>query len=678
MKNTYEIKGLRVSFKGTNGYNVAIDGVDFYADQGEIVCVVGESGSGKSVTQLAALQLIPSPPGRIDAGNVLLEGTDLLSMDPGSSALTNIRGGKIGMIFQEPMTSLDPVHTIGEQISEAVALHHSQFTKAEIEKRVLELLEDVGITDARARMQCYPHQFSGGMRQRIMIAIALAGDPKVIVADEPTTALDVTTQGQILDLLERIARERGTALIIITHNLGIVAKYADRIYVMYAGNMVEKGKVEDIFAHPAHPYTIGLLKSVPRLDDPRDRRLIPIEGTPLDLSRRPAGCPFADRCPFAESACTEADMHDFKPAVGQGHETVCIYTKAQLEEKEREKDHTEGKISREKSLGEDMVHVNALTVSYEVKSSIFRKKRQYADVLTGISFQVRKGETLGIVGESGCGKTTVAKSIMQLIPEARGEIWLDGKCLSHLKGEALRKERRHIQMIFQDPYSSLDPRMTIGEMIGEPLRIHGLVKDEQAYDMRVKELMELVGLNLSWQERYAYEFSGGQRQRVGIARALAADPKVIVCDEPISALDVSIQAQIINLLEKLQRELGLTYLFIAHDLAVVKHISDTIAVMYLGEIVEMASCEELYANPLHPYTRALLSAIPIPDPAVEKTREKIAMHGEVPGIMNRPKGCAFADRCPYAQPACKEEKNYYTKVTDNHIVACRRYMDKLE
>ncbi len=677
MEHTYEIKGLQVSFKGTNGYNVAIDGIDFYADQGEIVCVVGESGSGKSVTQLAALQLISSPPGRIDGGSVLLEGTDLLSMKADSSTLSNIRGGKIGMIFQEPMTSLDPVHTIGEQIGEAVALHHSQYTKAEIEKRVLELLENVGITDARARMQCYPHQFSGGMRQRIMIAIALAGDPKVIVADEPTTALDVTTQAQILDLLERIAREQGTALIIITHNLGIVAKYADRIYVMYAGNMVEKGKVEDIFAHPAHPYTMGLLKSVPRLDDPRDRRLIPIEGTPLDLSKRPAGCPFAQRCPFADGACEKADMHDFRVAFGQEHETACIYTAAQLEEKKREKEQTEETISREKILGEDMVHVNALTVSYEVRSSIFKKKRQYADVLTGISFQVRKGETLGIVGESGCGKTTIAKSIMQLIPEAKGEIWVDGKCLSHLKGEALRKERRNIQMIFQDPYSSLDPRMTIGEMIGEPLKIHGLVKDEKAYEARVKELMELVGLNTSWQERYAYEFSGGQRQRVGIARALAADPKVIVCDEPISALDVSIQAQIINLLEKLQRELGLTYLFIAHDLAVVKHISDSIAVMYLGEIVEMAPCEELYDHPMHPYTQALLSAIPIPDPEVEKSRERIVMHGEVPGIMNRPKGCAFADRCPYALPACKEEKNYYTKVTENHIVACQRYMDGL-
>lgn len=674
MGHVYEVKDLEVSFRSSEGYTKAIDGVSFHIDKGEIVCFVGESGSGKSVTQLAALQLIDMPPGRIEHGEAWINGQNMLEYDAKSSNMSNIRGGKIGMVFQEPMTSLDPVKTIGEQLGEAVILHHSQYTQAEVKKRVIELLTDVGITDPETRMNSYPHQFSGGMRQRIMIAIAIAGDPEVIVADEPTTALDVTTQAQILDLLERITKERNTALIIITHNLGIVAKYAQRIYVMYAGTIVEQGKAEDIFEYPSHPYTKGLLKSVPRLDDRRDRKLIPIEGTPLDLKERPEGCPFAGRCPYAEDACKKVNMKENRQANGDQHFTTCIFGAEELTEKE--KDRKEEVISRDKVLGEDMVHVNALTVSYDIKKSLLKSKRKKTDILTGISFQVRKGETLGIVGESGCGKTTVAKSIMQLIPEAKGEIWIDGKCFSSLKGEALRKERRKVQMIFQDPYSSLDPRQTVRNIIGEPLRIHGLVKNGEEYDKRIKELMKLVGLNEAWQDRYAYEFSGGQRQRVGIARALAADPEVIVCDEPISALDVSIQAQVINLLEELQKKLGLTYIFIAHDLAVVKHISDTIAVMYLGEIVEMAPCDELYEKPLHPYTKALLSAIPIPDPKVEKSREKIIMHGEVPSIVNRPKGCAFADRCPYATLKCKEEKPYYKKVSDNHIVACSLYTEE--
>lgn len=666
MSHLYEIKNLAVSFSHERGKSMAVNDVSFYLDEGEIVSFVGESGSGKSVTQLAGLQLIASPPGHIEFGEVLLDGQNILSHKPNSLAMSQIRGGQIGMVFQEPMSSLNPVKTIGFQLMEAVIIHR-RCGKAEARKRALELLRDVGIQDAEKRFDHYPHQFSGGMRQRIMIAIAIAGDPQVIIADEPTTALDVTTQAQILDLLQDITRKRNTALLIVTHNLGIVARYAQRIYVMYAGRVVESGRAEDIFAHPSHPYTRGLLKAVPRLDDPRDRRLIPIQGTPVGTADSKGCCPFRARCPYASEEC-HGQEPKLAPTLEEGHFASCIRSRQELDEIDRTRKPLV--FQRDKNLGNTILEVQDLNVEFPIKKGLLQRKTGTLKVLKHVRLQVHRSETLGIVGESGCGKTTVAKSILRLLPEASGRILFDGKELSALKGEELRRERRRIQMIFQDPFGSLDPRKTVASLVGEPLRIHKLVSSRAEYRKQVEEILRMVGLDPELQDRYAHEFSGGQRQRVGIARALASRPEVIICDEPISALDVSIQAQIINLLEDLQLRLGLTYLFIAHDLSVVKHISDTIAVMYLGRIVEYAACEELYENPAHPYTRALLAAVPIADPVVEHERERVVLSGEVPSIVNRPKGCPFCNRCYLATEKCRQEMPPYTQVAEGHTVAC--------
>lgn len=667
MSHLYEINDLMVTFTNEEGRSIAVNGVSFYLDKGEIISFVGESGSGKSVTQLAGIQLIASPPGKIESGTVMLQDENLLKYKQNGPEMQKIRGGKIGMIFQEPMTSLDPVKTIGYQLTESILLHH-KCTKAEAEEKAAGLLADVGIPDAKTRLNDYPHQFSGGMRQRIMIAIAISGDPEIIIADEPTTALDVTTQAQILDLLQEISRKRGTALLIVTHNLGIVARYAQRIYVMYAGNVVESGRAEDIFADPCHPYTRGLLRAVPRLDDSRDRKLIPIEGTPINPSNRPKGCPFANRCKYHGSKCPVGREPELVSVGENGHFSACALTRDELDAFDRQEKEEE--LDRTKDVGDTLLSVKDLKVYFDIRKGLFKRKVGDLKVIEGVSFDLKKGETIGLVGESGCGKTTVAKSILQLYPQAKGQILFDGKDMKQLSGEELRKERKNIQMIFQDPYSSLNPRKTVGQMIGEPLKTHGLVSSSQEYFARVDELMRLVGLDPSMKERYAHEFSGGQRQRVGIARALASDPKLIVCDEPISALDVSIQAQIINLLEELQKKMGLTYIFIAHDLSVVKHISDVIAVMYLGKIVEMAPCEELYYNPQHPYTKALLAAIPIPDPAVEKSREKVKITGEVPSVMKRPAGCSFSDRCPHATDKCRQEMPEYVESRKGHYTAC--------
>ncbi|MBQ1310535.1 MAG: ABC transporter ATP-binding protein [Blautia sp.] len=663
MDHYLEVSDLRVTFAGDSGKSVAVEDVSFYVDPGEVVCFVGESGSGKSVTQLAALQLLPVPPACIESGTVLLSGEDLMQYRAASATMRAIRGGEIGMIFQEPMTSLNPTKQIGIQIAESAMLH-LHLGKKEAEKKAVELLRQVGIPDPESRLSEYPHQFSGGMRQRIMIAIAMASDPKIIVADEPTTALDVTTQAQILELLSSLAKKNNIALILITHNLGIVARYAERIYVMYAGNVVESGTSMDIFASPHHPYTKGLLKAVPRLDL-GEHRLIPIDGLPPSPGKRQKGCQFANRCPYALEIC------ETKPVLAgiEGiHFCACHRMQEDLDTA-GEKEAQESRKSTE-NLGDVILEVKDLRVTYPIRKGLLNRKVGDVTILDGISFAIRRGETLGLVGESGCGKTTAARGILKLIEGTTGGVSLMGKQILSLKEKDFRPQRKSIQMIFQDPFSSLDPRVTVEDLVGEPLLIHKLVKDNRQYHSRVDELLELVGLDPALKDRVAHEFSGGQRQRVGIARALAADPDVIICDEPISALDVSIQAQIINLLEDLQEKMQLTYLFIAHDLAVVKHISHRVAVMYLGNIVEISDSEELYANARHPYTRALLDAIPIPDPGVELARSHEMLRGEVPSVLNRPAGCCFADRCIYAAPQCREKKPELVFDEKGHGTAC--------
>jgi peptide/nickel transport system ATP-binding protein len=440
---------------------------------------------------------------------------------------------------------------------------------------------------------------------------------------------------------------------------------------MYAGHVVESGNAADIFAHPSHPYTRGLLKAGPRLDDQRDRVLVPIEGAPLSPSNRPSGCPFMPRCKYKGKKCPLDHPPKLVPAPEECHFTACPLSREELDSLDNKE--AIPVLNRNKETGSVILDVNDLNVSFDIRKGIFRRKVGQLDVLQHVSFQLRQGETMGLVGESGCGKTTVARSVLRLLPNAKGQILFGGTEMGSLSRENLRKERKRIQMIFQDPYSSLNPRKTIGDMIGEPLIIHGMTKSHAEYDRRVDELMELVGLDPKLKERVAHEFSGGQRQRVGIARALSSNPELIVCDEPISALDVSIQAQIINLMEKLQRELGLTYLFIAHDLSVVKHISDRISVMYLGNIVESAPCEELYANPQHPYTEALLAAIPIPDPQVELTRERLILKGEVPSIVKRPKGCCFRERCEHVMDVCHTSMPDVVDTGSEHLTACYLY-----
>lgn len=672
MTHLLEVRNLKTVFNVEGNQVLAVDGVNYYIDEGEIVSFVGESGSGKSVTQMSGLQLIPMPPGEIVGGEVLYKGVNLLQLDEEGEEMRRIRGGEIGFIFQEPMTSLNPVLTIGEQLIETIMLH-KKVSRKEARQQAIQMLNKVGIPDPEVRIDEYPHQFSGGMRQRIMIAMALSVNPKILIADEATTALDVTTQAQILEMLRDVVKETKTALIIVTHNLGIVARYAQRIYVMYAGNVVETGTTEQIFNSPKHPYTIGLLNAVPRLDHPKGEKLIPIEGTLPDLANKPPYCSFLPRCPYRTESCSGQPSPPAKK-VDEGHYVACYVDVSQAQPTDQ---HNALKAASPSSTlapsgdpKEVILEVEDLKVYFPVTKGILKRKVADVKAVDGVSFQLRKGETLGLVGESGCGKTTVARTIMGLYEPTGGRIYYQGEDITQMPAQKLKEVRRHLSMIFQDPYSSLNPRQTAESIVGEPLIIHKLVKDSQEYERRVDELFHMVGLDPSLKKRVPHEFSGGQRQRIGIARALACEPSVIVCDEAISALDVSIQAQIINLLEHLKETYQLTYLFIAHDLSVVRHISDRVAVMYLGRIVEIADWQSIYTNPKHPYTKALLNAVPIPDPQVEATRERILLEGEIPSPLKRPKGCSFRERCPLATDHCGQVDPHLRPVGNEHHVAC--------
>ncbi len=673
MSHLLEVRNLVTTFRNEGKEFNAIEGVSLHVDRGEIVGIVGESGSGKSVTMLSSLQLIASP-GRVAGGEVYLEGIEqnLLSFGSDSEQMRQIRGGRISMIFQEPMTSLNPVLTVGYQIQENVLLH-TDLSQEEAKKRTIEAMKMVNIPDAETRYDYYPQQFSGGMRQRIMIAMAMAPNPDILIADEATTALDVTTQAQLLEMIRRIAKETNTAVIMITHNLGLVARYAERIYVMYGGHMMETADCKSIFHETRHPYTRALLRAIPRLDDPKDRILIPIDGLPPVPSQRPDYCPFYARCEYRCDRClqhTDAAMKEVLP----GHWSSCCLTEEELAAREEELQHKDYGASPERKQSDKLcLDVKDVRKYFPVYKGLLRKKVGDVKAIEDITFFVRQGETLGVVGESGCGKTTLARCIMRMYEPDEGQIIFDGEDVAHRKDNELKAFRPKISMIFQDPFSSLDPRQNAESIVGESLLIHKLVKDRGEYAQRVDDLFRKVGMDPALKDRVAHEFSGGQRQRIGIARALSSNPRMIICDEPISALDVSIQAQIINLLENIQAETGISYIFIAHDLAVVKHISDRILVMYLGRVMEIASCDELYENPLHPYTQALLSAIPVPDPVTEEGREAITIQGEVPSILKRPTGCPFHNRCPQCTELCKKETPALHETRDGHMVACHQY-----
>jgi peptide/nickel transport system ATP-binding protein len=666
-----EVDDLHVHFVTTRGVVRAVEGISYRVRPGEVVALVGESGCGKSVSSLAIMRLLVRPAGRIVAGRIVFQGRNLLDLT--EDEMREIRGRDIAMIFQEPMSSLNPVLTIGFQIMEPLLIHLGMSQDA-ARGRAMDLLKMVGIPDPERRLDQYPHQFSGGMRQRVMIAIALSCNPRLIIADEPTTALDVTIQAQILKLMKDLSRELGIALVIITHNLGIVARYADRVNVMYAARMAEQGSAAHVFAKPLHPYTAGLLRSVPRLDQPRGRRLETIEGLPPNLLDPPAGCRFAPRCPARWDACTAAP-----PPLAQVEPyrySACIRAQEMAQVGATglglQSANPQPTVMKALDKTQPLLEVRELRTYFEVGTGLktLGGARAQVRAVDGLSFEVFRGETVGLVGESGCGKTTVGRTLLRLEEATSGEIVFSGTNVTHTRGEALQRYRRQIQVIFQDPYSSLNPRMTIGEIIAEPMLVYKLVPGRKAARDKVVALLTQVGLFDYMAERYPHELSGGQRQRVGIARALAMEASFIVCDEPVSALDVSIQAQIINLLEELQQKLGLTYLFIAHDLAVVRHISDRVIVMYLGKVMEIADRDALYAQPQHPYTKALLDAVPIPDPALEAKRAYRVLRGEVPSPLNPPRGCVFHTRCPLATEECKMAIPELREVRPAHYAAC--------
>ena len=666
-----EVENLHVHFVTSRGVVRAVEGISYKVRPGEVVALVGESGCGKSVSSLAIMRLLARPAGRVVAGRILFQGVNLLDLS--EDEMREIRGRDIAMIFQEPMTSLNPVLTIGFQIMEPLMIHLGM-TAVAARERAAELLRMVGIPDTERRLDQYPHQFSGGMRQRVMIAIALSCNPKLIIADEPTTALDVTIQAQILKLMKDLSRDLGIALVLITHNLGIVARYANRVNVMYAARMAEQGTAAAVFAKPLHPYTAGLLRSVPRLDKPRGRKLETIEGLPPNLLDPPPGCRFAPRCPARLDACVAAlpELEEAEPqrlsACIRARE-MAVVGPAGLGLQSASLQAPQAKAL---DYAKPLLEVRELRTYFEVGAGLqlFKPQRLQVRAVDGLSLEVFRGETVGLVGESGCGKTTVGRTLLRLEQATGGEFLFEGADVTRARGRQLKDYRRKIQVIFQDPYSSLNPRMTIGEIIAEPMRVYNLVRSSAAARKKVAELLTQVGLFDYMAERYPHELSGGQRQRVGIARALAMEPSFIVCDEPVSALDVSIQAQIINLLEDLQSRYQLTFLFIAHDLAVVRHISDRVVVMYLGRVMEIADRDALYADPLHPYTRALLDAVPIPDPQLEAKREYRVLGGEVPSPLNPPRGCVFHTRCPLASEECKMAVPELREVRPRHWAAC--------
>jgi peptide/nickel transport system ATP-binding protein len=643
-----------------------VDGVSFEIQRGETFALLGESGCGKSMTALAMLRLLPQPAGRIAGGHVYLDGEDLTALP--EVAMRRVRGGRIAMIFQEPMTSLNPVLTIGDQISESLRQHHGMKGRAAV-ARVLELLDAVGIPDVKRRQSEYPHQLSGGMKQRVMIAMALAGEPDLLIADEPTTALDVTIQAQVLELLQRLQRDTHMAILLISHDLGVVAGMADRVAVMYAGQLVEEATRNRFYAEAQHPYSRRLFESLPDVGK-RDHALSTIPGFVPQLDREFTGCRFADRCDRVWNYCR--DHVPSWSSCGEQHHVRChladpavrVPAAAVLERAPLR--HTESTGSG----GSSLLEVRDLVLHFPIQRGVFRRVVGRVHAVDGVSLDIPPGRTLALVGESGCGKTTVGKAILQLLRPTEGSVRFAGIELTRLRGERLRRKRRDFQFIFQDPYSSMNPRMRVGDIVEEGMIVQHIGANQAERRRRVVELFEQVGLAAEHVNRYPHEFSGGQRQRICIARALAVEPRLVICDEPTSALDVSVQAQILNLLKHLQNRLGLSYLFITHNLSVVAYLADQVAVMYLGRIVEEGPVAEVLEHPLHPYTQALLSVVPRIEP--EDGRKVIRLEGELPSPADPPPGCHFHPRCPDVMPVCR--KSYPdTSSTGKRRVRCFLY-----
>ena len=762
MAPVLDIQNLSTHIKLTSSVVQAVGNIDLHVDAGETLGVVGESGCGKSMTGLSIMGLLP-PGGAIVGGSIKLDGRELVGLKP--EDMRRIRGNEVAMIFQDPLTSLDPTKTLGYQVAEPVRLHRNA-TKTEAMDRAVEVLSLVGLPRPKERLEDYPHQLSGGLRQRVMIAMALANEPKLLIADEPTTALDVTIQAQILTLLRDLKDRLGMAMLLITHDMGVIAGHADRVNVMYAGRVVETTEAGKLFAEMHHPYTQALLASIPRLSQDTRKALHAIPGLPPDLSNPPSGCRFAPRCTRATDKCrtdepslsgktsdhlyscwhpvdgplslelmgaggpdaastglaAAADEPGFVPDAliadsapaevgmnGSGPDGADLngadLGKADLDGADLDgadlgeagldgtgaegrpavaaglRETADGRLevadrplepAKAASGGETppLLVLSNLVKEFPVTAGAVLQRRVAAvHAVSDVSFSVPAGTTFGLVGESGCGKTTIGKMIVALEKPNSGSIHLGDLEVSKLRGSQLRRKRRDLQLMFQDPHASLDPRMRVGAIIGEPLAVQHLGSRRAQRD-RVFELLGEVGLPRNAVERYPHEFSGGQRQRIGLARALTLNPRLIVADEPVSALDVSIRAQVLNLMKRLQASHGLTYVVISHDLAVVKYMAERIGVMYLGKMVELGSGDDIYSRAAHPYTAGLIATIPVPEPDVERAKVGAAIKGELPSPVNPPSGCRFRTRCPFAQERCAEEEPQLRSFGPGHVAAC--------
>jgi oligopeptide/dipeptide ABC transporter ATP-binding protein len=738
MAPVLDIENLSTHIKLTSSVVQAVGNIDMRVEAGETLGIVGESGCGKSMTGLSIMGLLP-PGGSIVGGSIKLDGRELVGLN--QEQMRQVRGNEIAMIFQDPLTSLDPTKTIGYQVAEPVRLHRGVSRSAAMD-RAVEVLSLVGLPKPKERLSDYPHQLSGGLRQRVMIAMALANEPKLLIADEPTTALDVTIQAQILALLKDLKERLGMAMLLITHDMGVIAGHADRVNVMYAGRVVETAEVRQLFSEMHHPYTQALLASIPQLDQDSSKALHAIPGLPPDLSHPPPGCRFAARCPRASDKCRaeepslsgktyehrfscwhpvdgplalavigasgpdavstglagsdtesireasaggrvgladDAPLADAASASGQApgapgqtREAEAIVVAAGLEvTADGHLEVTERAVEVAAANGDaaPLLELRHLVKEFPVTSGVLQRQVGAVHAVSDVSFSVPAGTTFGLVGESGCGKTTIGKVIVALERPNSGSVTLGGMDVSKLRGGELRRKRRDLQLMFQDPHSSLDPRMRVGAIIGEPLAIQHMGSKRAQRD-RVFELLGEVGLPRNAVERYPHEFSGGQRQRIGLARALTLNPRLIVADEPVSALDVSIRAQVLNLMKRLQVSHGLTYVVISHDLAVVKYMAERIGVMYLGKLVELGSGQDIYERAAHPYTAGLIATIPAPKPALERAKKGAAIRGELPSPVNPPSGCRFRTRCQFAQEICAAEEPLLRSFGPGHVAAC--------
>jgi peptide/nickel transport system ATP-binding protein len=659
MSSLLAVNNLKVQFATRKTFATAVDDFSLSINPGECVGLVGESGCGKTTTGLAIMRLLPGN-GKIAAGNIVLDGVDLSTLS--ESDMQHQRGRSVALIPQDPMSSLNPTMRIGRQIGEGLRIHEGA-SEADARKRALEVLEMVEMPRPAERLDQYPFELSGGLRQRVIIAMGLVCKPKLLIADEPTTALDVTIQAQILDIIDNLRRELNMGVLLITHDMGVIAGRTDRVVVMYGGKKAEDAPTDDLFGSMRHPYAQALLASMPNLENTSKHELSSIAGLPPDLTKEIIGCRFTPRCSYATDQCRVEDpplTHDgdrsyacFHPVAGPKPVVIRSATVAVVA----------------KSPRNEILRVEGLVKEFPIKAGFIRHKVGAINAVSNVSFSINEGETFGLVGESGCGKTTIGRMVVGLETPTAGQISFDGTVVSSKSHKPSRVERRQRQMMFQDPYSSLNPRMKVAQILGEPLLVQREGSKAQRA-ARVNELLLSVGLEPSAADRYPHEFSGGQRQRIGLARALALNPRLIVADEPVSALDVSIQAQILNLMKELQRQHNLSYIMVSHDLAVVYYMADTIGVMYLGKIVEIGDAESVFRSPVHPYTQGLLDAVPVPEPVEARARRGRQVTGELPSAVNPPSGCRFRTRCPRAQDVCANVEPEFEDFGPTHQAAC--------